>query len=146
MNSAELAKFLHDAKRFILNCHAIVDSSPLQLYSSALVFAPEKCAIRDAFQHYMPSWICQLPNVDAHWGAVLQTLQGHSGCVRSVAFSGDGKTLASGSDDRTIKIWNATTGRELQTLQGHSDWVRSVAFSGDGKTLASGSDDSTITV
>ncbi|MGH9883231.1 MAG: caspase family protein, partial [Pyrinomonadaceae bacterium] len=58
--------------------------------------------------------------------------------------SGDGKMLASGSFDKTIKLWEVATGRELRTLTGHSESVTSVAFSSDGKTLASGSFDKTI--
>ncbi|MBW4446485.1 MAG: CHAT domain-containing protein [Spirirestis rafaelensis WJT71-NPBG6] len=71
-------------------------------------------------------------------------LQGHSESVNSVAFSPDGKTLASGSSDKTIKLWDVATGSPKQTLTGHSEWVNSVAFSPDGKTLASGSGDKTI--
>jgi WD40 repeat protein len=61
-----------------------------------------------------------------------------------VSFSPDGKTLASGSYDNTIKLWNVETGKEIRTLSGHNDSVISVSFSPDGKTLASGSDDKTI--
>ncbi|MFM6499615.1 MAG: protein kinase domain-containing protein, partial [Dolichospermum sp.] len=73
-----------------------------------------------------------------------QTLIGHSGSVLSVAYSPDGQTVASGSWDNTIKLWNVKTGNLLQTLEGHSDWVYSVAYSPDGQTLASGSGDETI--
>ncbi|KAJ5611660.1 hypothetical protein N7528_008765 [Penicillium herquei] len=64
--------------------------------------------------------------------------------VQSIAFSPDGQIIASGSDDKTIKLWDAKTGKELQILQGHSGRVQSVAFSPDGRVLASGSDDRTI--
>ena len=69
---------------------------------------------------------------------------GHSLGVTSVAFSPDGKLLASGSADNSIKLWNVASGRELRTLSGHTAPVSSVAFSPDGKVLASGSWDTTI--
>jgi len=72
------------------------------------------------------------------------TLQGHAKAVLSVAFSPDGKTLASASLDKTIKLWEVAAGKEQATLHGHSDWVVSVAFSPDGRTLASASDDHTV--
>ncbi|WP_442949262.1 AAA-like domain-containing protein, partial [Nostoc sp.] len=71
-------------------------------------------------------------------------LEGHSAPVSRVAFSPDGKTLASASADKTIKLWNIETGKEITTLTGHSDWVGSIVFSPDGKTLASASADNTI--
>lgn len=69
---------------------------------------------------------------------------GHSRSVNSVAFSTDGKTLASGSDDKTIKLWDVVTGTEIRTFAGYDQRVRLVTFSQDGKTLAGWSDDKTI--
>ncbi|MEG4133745.1 hypothetical protein QUA30_01770, partial [Microcoleus sp. Pol14C2] len=60
------------------------------------------------------------------------------------AISPDGLTLASGSYDKTIKLWNLQAGKELKTLTGHSSLVLSLAFSPDGLTLASASEDKTI--
>jgi parallel beta-helix repeat protein len=69
----------------------------------------------------------------------IRTLSGHTSYVLSVAFSPDGKVLASGCYDNTIKLWDVATGTLLRTLAGHISWVLSVAFSPDGKILASGS-------
>ena len=72
------------------------------------------------------------------------TCQGHAEQVWSVAFNPDGTTLASASEDQTIKLWNVQTGKERATLEGHTKFVASVAYSPDGKTLASASNDKTI--
>ena len=84
-------------------------------------------------------------------GPCLSTLTGHLGAVFSVAFSPDGRYLASGSDDSTIKLWEIIRGesgmvkeRCVATLSGHTNNVWSVAFSGDGRHLAGGSSDETV--
>jgi predicted NACHT family NTPase len=64
--------------------------------------------------------------------------------VLAVAFSPDGKVLATGEKDGRVRLWNVITGKELLTLRGHSSGVNSVAWSGDSLTLASGSDDNTV--
>ena len=76
----------------------------------------------------------------------LKTLEGHSDGVASVAYSPDGTKIISGSDDYTIKIWDANTGQCLKTLEGHSLFVNSVAYSPDGTKIISGSDDNTIKI
>jgi len=75
---------------------------------------------------------------------VLVPQVGHISPVTSVAFSPDGKTIASGSEDNTIILWDAATGEVRRQLKGHTNMVTSVAFSPDGKTIASGSYDDTI--
>lgn len=75
---------------------------------------------------------------DINTGKLLRTLGAHSQSVNAIAISPDGKTLASGSDDRTIKIWDLNTGELLRTLAGHAYAVTAVAISPDSKTLASG--------
>ena len=68
---------------------------------------------------------------------VLHTLQGHRGSVWSVAWSPDGKQLATGSWDNSIKLWEANTGKLQHTVQGHKNRVHKIAWSPDGQHLAS---------
>ncbi|WP_327064606.1 nSTAND1 domain-containing NTPase [Kitasatospora sp. NBC_01302] len=72
------------------------------------------------------------------------TLTGSTGPVASVAFSPDGNTLATGSRDRTVRLWDVQTRRQLATLTGQSGSVDSVTFSPDGRTLATSSEDGTV--
>jgi WD40 repeat protein len=75
---------------------------------------------------------------------LLHTRQKHDGEVRTISFSSDGGLFASGSSDRAINVWDATTARLLRTLTGHSDAVNSVAWLPDRHLLASGGNDGTV--
>ncbi|KAH8696020.1 hypothetical protein BGW36DRAFT_407989 [Talaromyces proteolyticus] len=139
-----MLEFLHDAKRFVLKTRHIAEATPLQLYCSGLIFAPEKSIIRSQFKRELPSWVCNLPKVEECWSTELQTLEGHLDSVACVVFSPDFRLVASGSDDWTIKLWDISTGVLQQTLEGHSNTIRSIVFAPDGRSVVSGSTDKTI--
>jgi len=77
-------------------------------------------------------------------GKCADEVKAHRRFITAVSFSPDGKLLASGADDKTIKLWEMPSGKLLKTLEGHKDDVRAVSFSPDGRLLASGSHDHTI--
>ena len=77
-------------------------------------------------------------------GSELRRFTGHRDDVWSVAFSPDGRTALSGSDDNTLILWDVASGSELRRFTGHRDDVWSVAFSPDGRTALSGSGDETL--
>jgi len=81
---------------------------------------------------------------DLETGRCLQTFAGHTGDVRAVAVTPDGRRLVTGSGDHTARLWDLATGRCLQTFAGHTSDVRAVAVTPDGRRLVTGSWDHTV--
>jgi len=79
-------------------------------------------------------------------GEKILTITGHADCIYAVAFSPDGKTLATASYDKLIKLWDVATGKELRTLKDHIDAIYALAYTPDGKRLLTGSADRSVKV
>jgi WD40 repeat protein len=123
-----------------------IENSPLQAYASALMFSPARSLIKILFKEEEPNSIAKMPVIGDKWSACLQTLEGHGDSVSPVAFYHNSTRIVSVSVDKTVKIWDASSGECLRTLDGHRDWVWSVAFSHDLNRLASASVDKTIKI
>ncbi|KAF2685713.1 HET-domain-containing protein [Lentithecium fluviatile CBS 122367] len=147
-DASTLNELIRDAHRFIMSHKWAIEKSPLQAYASALLFSPNRSLIRGLFKREKPNWITIKPAIEDKWSPCLQTLEGHSDWVNLVAFSHDSARLASASLDRTVKIWDASSGDGecLSTLEGHRGSVSSVAFSHDSARLASASLDRTAKI
>jgi RNA polymerase sigma factor (sigma-70 family) len=112
-----------------------------------LAFAPDGKRLASASGNDLyDGWVLEVPG---HGAAVWEVttakplfrLEGHEGGVKAVAYSPDGKTLATGGNDHSVRLWDAATGKELRRLEGHTGAVEAVAFSPDGKRLASAGQD-----
>ncbi len=135
--------FVQDAHRFIQYHQTSIENSPLQVYSSALIFSPARSIIRQQFRRDEPEWITRKPKMAENWDACLRTLEGHGSSVYSVTWSHDATRLASAARDGTVKIWDPATGECLLTLKGlfvsgpDHRWINSVAWSHNSTRIAS---------
>ncbi|KAF2179315.1 WD40 repeat-like protein [Zopfia rhizophila CBS 207.26] len=144
--ASSLIEVIRDAHIFIMYHKSAIESSPLQVYASALLFSPIHSLIRILFKEEEPNGITIKPVMQDKWSSCLSTLEGHSSYVYSVAFFHDSTQLASASHDGTVKIWNASSGECLSTLKGHRSRVNSVTISNKSTRLASASSDNTVKI
>jgi WD40 repeat protein len=110
-------------------------------WHSGLCFSPDRKLMASPSGGNIKIW-------DKETGKELNTMKGYAennyDYVGGLVFSSDGKRLASCSEDKTVRIWDITTGNVLFVLKGHTDQVNNAAFSPDGKLLASVSNDKTV--
>ncbi|EJD05297.1 WD40 repeat-like protein [Fomitiporia mediterranea MF3/22] len=135
-HNADVLSFLRDARRMIIDyCiyahHFTIDTAYIRLFPSVCI---------EGVEFYKQIGVKQR-------SPLLKKLAGHRGYVYSVAFSPDSTRVASGSYDRTIRIWDAEIGRAIfGPFKGHKGYIQSVAFSPDGARVVSGSNDKSIRI
>ena len=90
-------------------------------------------------------WLRPLaPSLTAPGGPLIRTLVGHTNSVDAVAVTPDGRRAVSASDDRTLRLWDLSTGQTIRMLEGHGDSVKGVAVTPDGRRAVSASHDGTL--
>ncbi|KIN97417.1 hypothetical protein M404DRAFT_1006058 [Pisolithus tinctorius Marx 270] len=137
---------VQDGIKLIWNFGGAISHSAPHLYISALPFTPSNTRLSKIL---LPKF-CQLLGVPVgglkEWTATQLALE-HASVVTSVVFSPDGKRIVSGSEDNTMRIWDAERGVQIGSpLEGHKNKVQSVTFSPDGKRIVSGSHDKTVRI
>ncbi|KAF9472118.1 WD40 repeat-like protein, partial [Pholiota conissans] len=143
MNNTSLEEAFTEVASFALYFSGSAASlSTPHLYISSLATWRTISALSQGWKTHFPG----VPSfVHSAAGAALMTITTESP-VSSTALSSNGKYIVSGSEDRRVQVWDASTGEELKVLNGHSSSVWSVAFSSDSKRIVSGSDDRTVRV
>ena len=94
-----------------------MEKAPLQIYFSALVFAPSISQIRNRFSHMPMQWMTKLPTIRSHWSSLQQTIECNPDSVLRIASSPDGSVLASTSGHK-VRLWDPSSGQCLNTLEG----------------------------
>jgi WD40 repeat protein len=143
-NDERITEMIRDEKRLLLAFGRLITSHALQIYDSAVVFAPHGTTL---LKHYtrQNQPICTVLNARSNWSPLLCTLNGHADWVSGICFSPDGTRLASCSYDNTVRLWDAHTGSAIgDAMVGHTAWIHSICFSPDGTRLASCSRDTTV--
>ncbi|KAG8835383.1 POC1 centriolar protein A [Serendipita sp. 400] len=136
---------MNDIKRFLIAFSIPISQSIPHIYVSALPFTPKLSYVRRIADVQFPNVMSVSIGSMEKWPEPPRRWTGHTGSVTSIAFSPDGYCIASGSTDKTIRLWDAETGQILgEPLRGHNSTIFSVAFSPDGRQIASGSWDETI--
>jgi WD40 repeat protein len=121
--------------------------APAGRWACGVAFSPDGkllAASSGNFNDYRDSRPADIAVWDTATGKEVHTLKGHRNDVDAVAFSPDGKRLASGGRDAVLKLWDVDAGTQVREFKGHTGIIQCLAFSPDGKTLASGSWDQSV--
>jgi len=145
---SDLARFLRDANLFVASSYEAIERSAPHIYISALPFADRNSLVCHDFAPCCTGLITvDTFGIDQHGGSAVMTLTGHDSAVRSVSYSFDGRLLASGSDDGTVRIWDTRTGEEAMSPMRSGDGkVLSVDVARNSKWVASGTESGAVCV
>ncbi|KIM29868.1 hypothetical protein M408DRAFT_108366 [Serendipita vermifera MAFF 305830] len=136
-----------DMYRFVTTFVSVIAQSLPHIYLSALPFAPRASLVSQCYARSYYSILMVRRGGYSNWPPFQNVLFGHTNQVWSVKFSPDGKCIVSGSEDKTIRVWDVETGQAVGTpLKGHTGMINSITVSPDSKCIVSGSEDRTIQV
>ncbi|KAG8711757.1 hypothetical protein FRC08_015492 [Ceratobasidium sp. 394] len=144
--SEDCQSYAHDVYRFVLSFYDPISESTPHLYVSAFPLAPENSKMVQRMRKYFPNTVAIIEGAEQEWTPCLRTISAESEIFAAV-FSPNGRRIATGSLDGTVRVWDAETGATLlDPIPGHSSQVWSVAFSHDSRRIVSGSLDKTVRV
>ncbi|KAG8927829.1 hypothetical protein FRC02_007722 [Tulasnella sp. 418] len=137
-SSHPMLPLLNDGQRLLLQYFDPIQLSASQIYHTALAFMPSS-AMHTAYKSFLSDSVKLVTRRDSSWDPCMRVLVGHTSHVTSVALSSDGIHIVSGSWDKSVCTWDASTGALIKKLEGQSDFVTSVGWSYDNAQIISGS-------
>ncbi|KAH8796272.1 WD40-repeat-containing domain protein [Flagelloscypha sp. PMI_526] len=168
VSNDSIQNMIQDCRSFVWTFAQPIFQSYSQIYLSGIPLSPDLSLIAQYGRNLLNNRLYIIQGGLNRWPQSLNTIRGHDDSILSVAFSPDGQRIVSGSSDKTLRLWDATTGAVIgepllgsgdntlrlwdattgevigEPLLGHSDYVWSVAFSPDGFRIVSGSSDETL--
>ena len=133
------AQSLTEYSLFLLREHKELDASIQGIKAGKILLNQQMSDLESPVLNVM-----KVLDLALNQGREKNSLEDHDGEVLSISFSPDGKTLASGGLDYSIRLWNVETGKKISTIQRDGGTIKSLSFSPNGKTLAFGGNDETI--
>src|ERR1700734_515255 len=134
-HAVEISRSLTEAANFCVyfTGRSTIQSTP-HLYVSSLATWGSESKLWRGWKKWFPG-ILSVKRTGKSGSALLMTVNGHTDAINSFAFSSDGTRIVSGSRDKSVLIWDASTGELLMMLNRHTSYVKSVAFSNDGTRI-----------
>jgi len=144
----DLARFFRDANSFVASSHEAIERSAPHIYLSALPLADKNSLVyKDFTPRYTGLISVETFGIGQHGESAVMTLTGHDSAVHSVSYSPDGRLLASGSKDGTVRLWDTLTGEQtISPMRSGDEAVLSVDYARNGKWVASGTDAGTVCI
>lgn len=134
-----MRRFVRDARRFAVSFRSVYEKAPLQIYASALLFAPQESIIRREFEEEIPAWISQKPSAPQYYSPLLHTIPKPSrDPITQLKFSPDSRLMAVVSSymySHVCRLWDTSTWVCVKSFEDQGN-IRDAAFSPDSKQLA----------
>ncbi|RAH68492.1 uncharacterized protein BO66DRAFT_472692 [Aspergillus aculeatinus CBS 121060] len=113
----QLSSLVNDISRYMREFKVPIETSPLQAYSSALIWAPNRSLVKDLYQHERSTWITKVPVVEENWSRCIHTIVGNDCDITGIGWSQDGDRLLCMAADLTVRSWDPETGQYLSSIK-----------------------------